>query len=164
MSFRDVCKKFSSLGNHIQSQLKKGKRKKQNHLLFQRTINALGINVRMGNCAFWRIMESNLNVWMVKAMTTSTPIKSMMLDICVINWAWGYYGYIFGTKGEILSIIKKWSWSNQTWCTDWVTIETSFKLKATFGFVMFMTDSSKFLLGSYITSICLKLSYETSKI
>ena len=37
------------------------------------------------------------------------------------------------------------SLSNPTWCTDWVAIETSFKFKATFGFVMFMTVSSKFL-------------------
>ena len=29
MSFRDACKKLSSLGNHIQSQLEKGKKKKK---------------------------------------------------------------------------------------------------------------------------------------
>ena len=61
----------------------------------------------------------------------------------------GLSNIFFVLKGRYchsLTATTYFSLSNPTWCTDWVAIETSFKFKATFGFVMFMTASSKFLL------------------
>ena len=75
-------------------------------------------------------------------------LSKVLLQLGKMSPVPGLSNTFFVLKGRYCHSLKAttyFSLSNPTCCTDWVAIKTSFKFKATFGFVMFMTVSSKFL-------------------